>query len=84
MSDSGYAVHQNKVPVRRSEKRRTSTCQFADRVAKISIEHYRKYVPFAHQTQTCMAAIVAHSCEGEDSIVVLGMVSAFLTEIGGF
>lgn len=48
--------------VRHAEKRRTSTCQFADRIAKLSVQHYKDHVP-AHfretQKQTCCATIIA-------------------------
>jgi Adenosine-deaminase (editase) domain len=50
-------------PVRHVEKRRTGTCKFADRVAKLSLEHFRAVVPLQYrrsQPQTCVATIVAH------------------------
>lgn len=49
-------------PVRYAEKRRTSTCQFADRIAQFCVDHYRCHVPSRFresQKQTCLAAIVA-------------------------
>jgi hypothetical protein len=48
--------------VRHAEKRRTSTCRFADRIAQFCVDHYRAKVPSSfreQQKQTCMAAIVA-------------------------
>lgn len=44
--------------VRYLEKRRTSTCQFADRIAQLSIQHYRQHVPASNEP-TCLATIVA-------------------------
>lgn len=49
--------------VRHAEKRRTSTCEFADRVARASIQAFRTHVPQEwreENKQTCIAAIVAH------------------------
>jgi Adenosine-deaminase (editase) domain len=48
--------------VRHAEKRRTSTCRFADRIAQFCVDHYREHVPSTfreEQKQTCMAAVVA-------------------------
>ena len=60
--------------IRHVEKRRTSTCQFADRIAKLSIGHYRKIVPKKHQgTSTCLATVVAYDSQ-TDSFAILGMV----------
>lgn len=49
-------------PVRYAEKRRKSTCLFADRVALEVVNHYRKYIAASFresQKQTCLAAVVA-------------------------
>ena len=49
--------------VRHAEKRRVGTCEFANRVATISLDAYRSAVPKSHRDtmkQTCVAAIVAH------------------------
>lgn len=49
-------------PVRHAEKRRISTCSFADRIAAFCVDHYRMHVPATfrdQQKQTCVAAIVA-------------------------
>jgi hypothetical protein len=62
-----------KASVRHAEKRRTATCRFADRVAEISVKHYRAHVPQQHQTLTCLSTIVAHSM-ADDTLMVLGMV----------
>lgn len=48
--------------VRYAEKRRTSTCRFADRIAQFCVDYYRAQIPHSFQEvqkQTCMAAIVA-------------------------
>ena len=66
--------------IRHIEKRRTSTCQFADRIAKISIRYYRKFVPKEHQgTSSCLAAVIAHDSQN-DSFIMLGMVRLFYYE----
>jgi hypothetical protein len=62
-----------KASVRHAEKRRTASCRFADRVAEISVQHYRAHVPQHHQTLTCLSTIVAHSMT-DDTLMVLGMV----------
>lgn len=49
--------------VRHAEKRRIGTCEFANRVATVSLDAYRSAVPKSHRDamkQTCVAAIVAH------------------------
>ena len=57
-------------PVRYAEKRRTSTCRFADRIAQFCVDHYRAQIPGSFretQKQTCLAAIVAFvKPEGSD------------------
>ena len=50
--------------LRHAEKRRTSTCRFADRIARVSIAHYRKTVPTSRQGLTCLATVVAHVAKG--------------------
>lgn len=58
--------------IRYAEKRRTATCAFADRVAHVSIDHYRNTVPERERPQqTCLATIVAH--DGKDNLWVVGM-----------
>ncbi|VEU34909.1 unnamed protein product [Pseudo-nitzschia multistriata] len=50
-----------KPSIRHAEKRRTSTCRFADRVAQLSVDHYKRTVPADRRpAQTCIATIVAH------------------------
>jgi hypothetical protein len=48
--------------IRHAEKRRTSTCIFADRVAKVSIQSFREHIPSKWREQNkyvCLATIVA-------------------------
>ena len=49
--------------VRHAEKRRIGTCEFANRIATVSLDAYKSAVPKSHRDamkQTCVAAIVAH------------------------
>lgn len=49
--------------VRHAEKRRTGSCQFADRVAQVSVDKYREVVPLKwrqENQQVCLSTIVAH------------------------
>ena len=49
--------------VRHAEKRRIGTCEFANRIATVSLNAYKSAVPKSHRDamkQTCVAAIVAH------------------------
>jgi len=49
--------------VRHAEKRRIGTCQFADRIARVSIDEYKKCIPKEWRDsnpQICLATIVAH------------------------
>lgn len=49
--------------VRHAEKRRSGTCQFSNRIARISLDAYKCSVPQSYRdanNQTCIAAIVAH------------------------
>ena len=57
--------------VRHAEKRRQGTCQFANRIARVSLAAYESSVPKSYQVmnkQTCVAAIVAHFRYEESSI----------------
>ena len=73
------------MPKRHAEKRRTSTCRFADRVARISVDKYheleRQNPSDATDRFACVASIVAHM-RGDDRLVVLamGVGTKFLTE----
>jgi len=71
MKDTQHDVvlhHHKEGSIRHAEKRRTGTCQFADRVARISMDAYRSSVPQQsngaqqqhQQEHTCLATIVAH------------------------
>ncbi|CAB9525304.1 stranded RNA-specific editase B2 [Seminavis robusta] len=58
-----------KTSVRHAEKRRTSTCRFADRIAQFCVQHFKQHIPSSfreEQKQTCLAAIVAF-VEGNDN-----------------
>mmetsp|Transcript_39622 Transcript_39622/g.83302 ORF Transcript_39622/g.83302 Transcript_39622/m.83302 type:complete len:582 (+) Transcript_39622:94-1839(+) len=49
--------------VRHAEKRRRGTCEFANRIARISLDAYEHAVPLSYREsnkQTCVAAVVAH------------------------
>ena len=79
----------NGVSIRHIEKRRTSTCQFADRIAQVSIGYYRKLIVSQQQQKkqgeeqaeqqqpppesTCLASIVAYN-NTNDTLRILGMV----------
>jgi hypothetical protein len=59
--------------IRHAEKRRTSTCPFADRIASLSIEQYHKVVPTElRPSHTCLATIVAY-CASNSTLRVLGL-----------
>jgi Adenosine-deaminase (editase) domain len=70
--------------LRLAEKRRTSTCAFANRVARLSIDHYNRHVDIAFrrtQQQTCVATLVAHEVETNALYVIaMGVGTKFLTE----
>ncbi|GAX09846.1 hypothetical protein FisN_11Lh176 [Fistulifera solaris] len=69
--------------VRHAEKRRTSTCAFADRIAQLSVDHYHKVVPESfrnEQKQTCVATIVAHHCLTKElRVIAMGVGTKFLS-----
>lgn len=70
--------------VRHAEKRRTGTCQFADRIASASVDCFREHIPLSFrqiQRQTCVAAIVAHfKSDGHLEVQGLGVGTKFLPE----
>ena len=75
MTHKKVQYHKEENAVRHAEKRRTSTCSFADRVASTSVDHYCTTVPLSFresQRQTCLATIVAHF-RNSDSLHVLAM-----------
>ena len=58
-----------KSAIRHAEKRRTSTCRFADRVAQLSVDHYNATIPIEQRPpQTCIATILAHYRKHEDEL----------------
>ena len=68
--------------MRRAEKQRTSTCAFADRIAKLSIDHYRTCVPLEYQQQQrqiCLSTIVLQR-EDRLEVVAMGVGNKFLME----
>ena len=82
-SDCLIAVLDNKKNIRHAEKRRTATCSFADRVAQISVDHYRRLIPESERLpQACLATIVAYSkSDGNLTVVALGVGTKFLSEL---
>ena len=65
--------------IRHVEKRRTSTCMFADRIATHSLKYYNKVIPkneIDTIQQTCVATIIAKFNDkdnSEDNFQVMGM-----------
>jgi hypothetical protein len=68
-----------KKAVRHAEKRRTSTCEFADRVAQVSVDQFNRIPEDERPSKTCMAAIVAH-CDGELRVMSMGVGTKFMSE----
>jgi len=74
--------------VRHAEKRRTGTCQFADRVALLSIQAYKERIPEKwrrENKQICLATIVAHSYVNEEAggklqVLGLGVGTKFVSD----
>lgn len=58
--------------IRHAEKRRTSTCDFADRIARLSVNHYKACLQEQASPLTCIATIVAHDAS-DDALRVLSM-----------
>lgn len=71
-----------KPAIRHAEKRRTSTCRFADRVAQLSVDHYKRVIPENDRPpQTCVAAIVAHDAiDGSLTVMGMGIGTKFLSQ----
>jgi hypothetical protein len=82
-----------KPAIRHAEKRRTSTCIFADRVAKISVDHYKSTIKIENRPpQTCIATILAHCAAADDDddndndnegtlwVLSMGVGTKFLSE----
>ena len=74
--------HHKEGNVRHTEKRRTGTCSFADRVATLSIEQYCATIPKKFresQKQTCLATILAHFRDADTlQVLALGVGTKFL------
>lgn len=69
--EGGQQMHK-KGSVRHAEKRRTGTCLFADRIAKVSIQAFHDRVPAdwrGKNKQVCLATIVAHFSKAVNSNV---------------
>lgn len=68
--------------VRHVEKRRTSTCAFADRIAKISLDRYHQTVPESMRPNpTCLATIVTHDSRDDKlEVLSMGVGTKFLKE----
>jgi double-stranded RNA-specific adenosine deaminase len=71
-----------KPSIRHAEKRRTSTCRFADRVAKISVDHYKMTIPAEERpSQTCVATIVIYDSNDRSlRVMSMGVGTKFLSE----
>eukprot|EP00892_Ulva_mutabilis_P007188 jgi/Ulvmu1/4841/UM020_0127.1 len=69
--------------IRNAEKKRTSTCAFADRIATAAITKYRQVVPsglFSDQ-QTVMAAFVGHDRTTDElSVLAIGVGTKFMPQ----
>ena len=86
MADVKRSLCRREIPraIRHAEKRRTSTCLFADRVAQVSVDHYHSTIPRSLRPQhTCVATIVAHDSTLSSSnnlvVVSMGVGTKFLT-----
>lgn len=72
--------------LRHAEKRRPSTCRFADRVARLSVDHYHRIVPQFYrdeQKQSVVATIVAHDATKADNnltVLAMGVGTKFLSK----
>ena len=68
--------------VRHAEKRRNGSCQFANGIARISLDAYENVVPKSYRNvnkQTCVAAVVAQR-EGELQVMGLGVGTKLLSD----
>lgn len=68
--------------IRHSEKRRTGTCLFSDRIARNALKTYYERIPRKyHENKTCVAAIIAHfRFSSELQVMGLGAGTKFLKE----
>lgn len=79
--------HHKEGSVRHAEKRRISTCPFADRIAKISIDTYNSQIPIGWaegNQRICLASIVAHfkdrDVKNNLQVLAFGVGTKFLSE----
>ena len=84
-SNTTKAPETTRAAVRHAEARRTGTCRFADRVAQISVDHYRRHIPASsfreENHSTCVAAIVAHNKTLDRlTVLAMGVGTKFLKE----
>lgn len=66
-------------PVRLAEKRRSATCQFADRVAQVSVDQYHRLPEEDRPEKTCVATIVAY-INGDLRVMSMGIGTKFIPE----
>ena len=66
-------------PVRLAEKRRSATCQFADRVAQVSVDQFYLLPEEDRPEKTCVATIVAHH-NGDLRVLSMGIGTKFVSE----
>ena len=77
---AGMADNTDKSGIRHIEKRRISTCTFADRIAEAALEVYRATID-NEPHPTCIAAILLYdSTNDELRVVALGVGTKFLAE----
>ncbi|CAJ1953416.1 unnamed protein product [Cylindrotheca closterium] len=66
-------------PFRLAEKRRSATCQFADRVAQVSVDQFHLLPEEDRPQKTCVATIVAHH-DGDLRVLSMGIGTKFVSE----
>jgi hypothetical protein len=87
MGDPTNKQYHKEGAVRHAEKRRISTCVFADRIARASIDTFLAKVPqdWTHENkQICLASFVAHFNDRNDDdnlkVLAFGVGTKFLSE----
>ena len=82
LGDQQASVSNLKPAVRHVEKRRKSSGAFADRVARTSIEHYRRCRSLHEPPkQTCLSTIVAHHADSDElQVIAMGVGTKFLSQ----
>jgi hypothetical protein len=79
--DTTTIVNDTRPAIRHAEKRRTSTCDFADRVAHAALQTYRATVDIPRPHPTCVAAILVYHDETQQlTVVALGVGTKFLPD----